>query len=111
MLRPAAAGPDVLPNVRAGLIETSLSLNRLLWKLRPESETWGASVAGLERIARRYLEAAGITGEFVNRVSLAFAGKAAPPATSPGRFRPGGELGDGRPQKRPFRPTLIVTKL
>jgi signal transduction histidine kinase len=35
-------------------------------------------VAGLERIARRYLEAAGIAGEFVNRVSPALAGKVAP---------------------------------
>jgi len=80
VLRPAAAGPDVLPNVRARLIEASLSLNQLLWELRPESETWGSAVAGLERIARRYLEAAGIAGEFVNRVSPALAGKAAPPA-------------------------------
>jgi signal transduction histidine kinase len=35
-------------------------------------------VAGLERIARRYLEAAGIAGEFVNRVSPGLAGKTAP---------------------------------
>jgi len=78
VLRPAAAGPDVLASVRARLIEASLSLNQLLWELRPESETWGSAVAGLERIARRYLEAAGIAGEFVNRVSPGLAGKTAP---------------------------------
>ena len=80
VLRPATAGPETLGKVRARLIEASLSLNQLLWELRPESETWGSAVAGLERIARRYLEAAGIAGEFVNRVSPALAGKAAPPA-------------------------------
>lgn len=80
VLKPAAAGADVLGRVRARLIEASLSLNQLLWELRPESESWGSAVAGLERIARRYLEAAGIAGEFVNRVSPALADKAAPPA-------------------------------
>jgi signal transduction histidine kinase len=79
VLKPAAAGADVLGRVRARLIEASLSLNQLLWELRPESESWGSAVAGLERIARRYLEAAGIAGEFVNRVSPSLAGKAAPP--------------------------------
>lgn len=77
-LSPAGATQDFAARLRARLVETSESLNQLVWLLRPQAASWQDTATHLETIARRYLDSAGTRHAIDCRVAPEAARRRAP---------------------------------
>jgi signal transduction histidine kinase len=76
----AVATAEFIPRIREQMVETSESLNQLIWMLGPKSSTWRETAQAIRSISQRYLESAGVENAVTVSVAPAVESRPIPQA-------------------------------